>query len=101
LLAEQVSIRNLPLILDAVAEAVPHSRNVNLIVEHVRVRLSQQICQTLVGEDGFISVVTLQPKWEQAFLSHIEQQGEDRVFTMQIGRASCRERVYMTHGAVV
>lgn len=82
LLAEQVSVRNLPLILEAVAEAVPHSRNVNLIVEHVRVRLSQQICQTLVGEDGFISVVTLQPKWEQAFLSHIEQQGEDRVFTM-------------------
>ncbi len=82
LLAEQVSIRNLPLILEAVAEAAPHSRNVGLIVEHVRARLAQQICQTLAGNDGFLRAVTLQPKWEQAFMDHIEQQGEDRVFTM-------------------
>ncbi len=82
LLAEHVSIRNLPLILEAVAEASPHSRNVNLIVEHVRGRLAQQICQGLLGPDGFISVITLQWNWEQAFHEHIEQQGEDRVFTM-------------------
>lgn len=82
LLSEHVSIRNLPLILEAIAEAAPHSRNVGLIVEHVRSRLSQQICQGLMSEDGFVRVLSLQPKWEQAFHEHIEQQGEDRVFTM-------------------
>ncbi|WP_119461153.1 flagellar biosynthesis protein FlhA [Rhodospirillaceae bacterium SYSU D60014] len=82
LLAEHVSIRNLPRILEGVSEAVAHTRNVNVIVEHVRTKLAQQICQNLIGPDGFISVVTLAPKWEQAFLDHIKPEGEDRVFTM-------------------
>lgn len=82
LLAEHVSIRNLPRILEGVSEAVAHTRNVNIIVEHVRTKLAQQICQSLVGPDGFISVVTLSSRWEQAFGEHIKAEGEDRVFTM-------------------
>ncbi|MFT4003273.1 MAG: flagellar biosynthesis protein FlhA, partial [Rhizobium sp.] len=39
LLAERVSIRNLHLILEAVAELAPHVRKTEQIVEHVRVRM--------------------------------------------------------------
>ena len=38
LLAERVSIRNLSLILEAIAEVAPHVRRPEQIVEHVRVR---------------------------------------------------------------
>ena len=44
LLAERVSIRNLSLILEAIAEIAPHVRRPEQIVEHVRVRMAQQIC---------------------------------------------------------
>src|SRR5208337_3622681 len=44
LLAERVSIRNLNLILEAVAEIAPHVKRPEAIVERVRIRLAQQIC---------------------------------------------------------
>jgi flagellar biosynthesis protein FlhA len=47
LLAERVSIRNLHLILEAVAEISPHVRRTEQIVEHVRIRMAQQICGDL------------------------------------------------------
>ena len=50
LLAERVSIRNLNLILEAVAEIAPHVRRPEEIVEHVRIRLSQQICGDLARQ---------------------------------------------------
>src|SRR3546814_9716612 len=82
LLAEHVSIRNLPRILEGVSEAVAHTRNVNVIVEHFRTKLAKQICQKLIGPDGFISVITLAPEWEQAFHEHIKPEGADRAFTL-------------------
>ncbi|MEM9224572.1 MAG: flagellar biosynthesis protein FlhA, partial [Pseudomonadota bacterium] len=44
LLAERISIRNLHLILEAVAEVSPHARRAEVVAEHVRVRLAPQIC---------------------------------------------------------
>src|SRR5690606_20304442 len=43
LLAERVSIRDLPTILEGVAEATQHTRNLTLITELVRARLARQI----------------------------------------------------------
>ena len=51
LLAERVSIRNLHLILEAIAEIAPHVRRSEQIAEHVRMRLAQQICGDL-ADDG-------------------------------------------------
>ena len=48
LLAERVSIRNLHLILEAIAEIAPHVRRAEQIAEHVRMRMAQQICGDLV-----------------------------------------------------
>ena len=56
LLAERVSIRNLSLILEAVAEVAPHARRPEQIAEQVRIRLSQQICGDL-ADDGALAVL--------------------------------------------
>ena len=45
LLAERVSIRDLPTILEGIAEACGYSRNISVVTEHVRARLARQICE--------------------------------------------------------
>ena len=82
LLSERISIRDLPTILEGVAEACAVTRNVNAITEHVRTRLARQISSEFTGEGGFIPLITLSPQWEQAFAESIIGDGEDRQLAM-------------------
>ncbi|MGP4750857.1 flagellar biosynthesis protein FlhA [Agrobacterium pusense] len=77
LLAERVSIRNLHLILEAVAELAPHVRKTEQIVEHVRVRMSQQLCGDL-ADNGVLRVLRLGNKWDMVFHQALkrDQKGE-------------------------
>jgi flagellar biosynthesis protein FlhA len=58
LLAERVSIRNLHLILEAIAEVAPHARRAEFIAEHVRMRIAQQICGDLT-DGGVLKIMRL------------------------------------------
>ncbi|MFN0113998.1 MAG: flagellar biosynthesis protein FlhA [Paracoccaceae bacterium] len=69
LLEERVSIRNLPLILEAVAEA-RGSGNAEAICEHVRRRLGFQLVAEIRRDDGTLPLVQLAPEWEDAFTTH-------------------------------
>jgi flagellar biosynthesis protein FlhA len=82
LLAERVSIRDLPLILEAIGEALGATQNVVLITEHVRTRLARQISTACTAEAGFIPILTLSMAWEQAFLGAIAGQNEERQLAM-------------------
>ncbi len=82
LLQERVSIRDLGSVLEGVSEACSHSRNVMIITEHVRTRLSRQISDSNTGMQGFIPLVTLSPEWEQAFLDSLQGTGEERQLVM-------------------
>ena len=75
LLAERVSIRNLHLILEAIAEIVPHVRRSEQVVEHVRMRISQQICGDL-SENGELKVLRLGPRWDLAFQQSLKRDGK-------------------------
>lgn len=70
LLEEQVSIRNLPLILEAVAEARVITNQPEGICEQVRQRLGFQLVGTLRREDGTIPLIQLAPEWEETFASY-------------------------------
>ena len=76
LLEERVSIRNLPLILEAIAEARTPQAPVEAIVEHVRQRLGFQIIADYRRSDGTIPLIQLSPDWEDAFSTY--QMGGDR-----------------------
>ncbi|WP_191061603.1 flagellar biosynthesis protein FlhA [Geminicoccus harenae] len=78
LLAERVSIRDLPTVLEAIGEALTHSQNTVVIVEHVRSRLARQISTMFTGEGGYIPVVTLSAGWEQALGEALVGNGEER-----------------------
>jgi flagellar biosynthesis protein FlhA len=69
LLEERVSIRNLPLILEAVAEARSFGPP-EAICEHVRQRLGFQITADVQREDGSLPLIQLAPEWEKTFAAH-------------------------------
>jgi len=76
LLEERVSIRNLPLILEAVAEARSSMPTAEAVAEHVRQRLGFQIVAELRRADGTVPLVQLAPEWEEIFATY--QVGADR-----------------------
>ena len=82
LLAERISIRDMPQILEGVAEACQSTRSTTQITEHVRMRLARQLCEQNTTEQGFIPLVTLSPEWEQSFAESLIGQGDDRQLSM-------------------
>jgi flagellar biosynthesis protein FlhA len=78
LLAERVSIRDLATILEGIADGIAGSRNPIMLAEHVRARLSRQLCAQHTSPDGYLSLVALSVKWEQAFAESRVGQGDDR-----------------------
>ena len=70
LLAEQVSIRNLPLILEATAEARQVHSTPEAICEHVRQRLGFQLVAGLQQPDGSLPLIQLAPEWEDTFSTY-------------------------------
>lgn len=69
LLDERVSIRNLPLILEAIAEARPLGAP-EAICEHVRQRLGFQILAELKRPDGTVPLIQLAADWEKVFQTY-------------------------------
>jgi flagellar biosynthesis protein FlhA len=83
LLSERVSIRNLHLILEAVAEIAPHVRKPEVIVEHVRLRLAQQICGDL-AQDGVLKIVRLGNRWDISFMQSLKRDAKGEVIEFDI-----------------
>ena len=70
LLAEQISIRNLPLILESVSEVRGQLTRSEEICEHVRQRLGFQLVADLRHPDGSLPLLQLAPEWEERFSSY-------------------------------
>jgi flagellar biosynthesis protein FlhA len=88
LLAERVSIRDLSAILEGIADGIGGSRNPVTLAEHVRARLSRQICAQHTSPGGYLPLIALSAKWEQAFAESMVGQGDDRQLAMQPSKLS-------------
>jgi flagellar biosynthesis protein FlhA len=88
LLAERVSIRDLATILEGIADGIPGSRNPVTLAEHVRARLSRQLCAQYTSQSGYLPLIALSARWEQAFAESLVGQGDDRQLAMQPSRLS-------------
>jgi len=73
LLRERVSIRNLELILQTLADFGPRTREAEVLTEYVRHALARQICASYADEEGQLRVVTLSPDLERELLDAIRQ----------------------------
>src|SRR5690348_2218837 len=88
LLAERVSIRDLATILEGIADGIAGSRNPATLTEHVRARLSRQLCAQYTSQSGYLPLIALSARWEQAFAESLVGQGDDRQLAMQPSRLS-------------
>ncbi|MGP9788491.1 flagellar biosynthesis protein FlhA [Roseinatronobacter sp. NSM] len=70
LLEERVSIRNLPLILEAIAEVRGALHGPESVCEHVRQRLGFQLVAPLKRGDGTLPLIQLAPDWEDIFTTY-------------------------------
>jgi flagellar biosynthesis protein FlhA len=86
LLNERISIRDLPTILEGIAEIAGTGRSTQTIVEHVRARLARQICAANLGQDGNLPLLTLSPQWERDFAEAMVGEGEQRHLAMAPSR---------------
>jgi len=88
LLSERVSIRDLSTILEGIAEGIGMSRNPVTLAEHVRARLSRQICAQHTSSTGHLPLIALSAKWEQTFAESMVGQGDERQLAMQPSKLS-------------
>ncbi len=86
LLREQVSVRDLSTILEAVSEASRGSHNVGHITEHVRTRLARQISFANTNADGYIPIIAMSPGWEQTFIEALTSNGDERMLSLAPSR---------------
>ncbi len=57
-------------------------------IRHVRARLARQICAQYATPGGYLPLIALSAKWEQAFADSMVGQGEERTLAMQPSRLS-------------
>jgi len=74
LLSERISMRNIPLILETIAEVKPAMNSVEQIAECVRQRLSYQFIAKLRDSQGRLPLVQIGTGWEDIFSKHETKQ---------------------------
>lgn len=76
LLRENIPIRDLVTILEALADAARHSKEILYLTERVREALARQISHMFTNERGYIPAITLDPTLEEEIaqaVSHSER----------------------------
>jgi len=75
LLAEQVPVRDIRSIAEAIANNAGRSQDTGALVAAVRVGLSRAIVQSIVGVESELPVITLEPRLEQILLNSLQKAG--------------------------
>ncbi len=73
LLKEKISIRNLPVILETLADYVNVTKDYELLTEYVRLSLARQICSELIDDENNLVVATLDPQIEVMISQNLQQ----------------------------
>jgi len=74
LLEERVSVRNLPVVLEAIAEGRTALSTPEQIAEYVRQRIGFQFISKLRDSEGYLPLIQLSPEWEELFSHHESEQ---------------------------
>jgi flagellar biosynthesis protein FlhA len=82
LLREGVSVRNLSVILEAIADYAHVSKNPDDISEQVRRRLGEFFVPELETSPGVIEAITLDPRIEQHLLTRVQRSAYDVTLTL-------------------
>jgi flagellar biosynthesis protein FlhA len=86
LLTERISIRDLATILEGIAEVAGPGASPQFIAEHVRSRLSRQLCAANLNANNTLPLLTLSPQWERDFAEAMVGEGNNRHLAMAPSR---------------
>ncbi|MFF7708279.1 flagellar biosynthesis protein FlhA [Pseudomonas sp. NPDC007930] len=94
LLAEQVPVRDIRTIAEAIANNASRSQDTAALVQHVRAALARAIVQSIVGTESELPVITLEPKLEQILLNSLQKagQGQEEGVLLEPGMAERLQR---------
>jgi flagellar biosynthesis protein FlhA len=73
LLRERISIRNLEMILETLADYGRRTKDIEVLAEYCRHCLAREICGAYVDEEGKLHVVTVDPTIEREILDSMRQ----------------------------
>ena len=83
LLTENVSIRDLLTIFETLADWAPRTKDIVFLSEKVRQSLARHINQQYQSEDGFLSVITIDPQLEERIASSIKTGNEGEQLSLE------------------
>ena len=94
LLQEQVPVRDIRTIAEAIANVAVKSQDPAAMVAAVRVALARAIVQSIVGLELELPVITLEPRLEQILLNSIQKagQGSEEGILLEPGMAEKLQR---------
>ncbi len=85
LLAQKLPIKDMITILEVISDVAEYSKNVDLIVEQVRARLSRVITKQYADENGVVKLLTLSPQTEQKLLEKLIDRDGYKELLLNIG----------------
>jgi flagellar biosynthesis protein FlhA len=85
LLHEKIPLKDMLTILETIADIAEFTKNVELITEQVRAKLSRVITQMYAGEDGVIRLLTFDTNTEQLLLQKSQDKDGVRNLMLNVG----------------
>jgi len=84
LLHEKIPLKDMLSILETIADIAEFTKNVDVITEQVRAKLSRIITQMYAGEDGVIRLLTFDTSSEQLMLEKSQEQDGSRTLLLNV-----------------
>jgi flagellar biosynthesis protein FlhA len=84
LLHEKIPIKDMITILETITDTAEITKNLDIIVEQVRSRLSRVITNLYKDENGVLKLLTFDTNTEQYLLNKLQQQGDQRQFLLNV-----------------
>ncbi|MDO9267035.1 MAG: flagellar biosynthesis protein FlhA [Sulfurimonas sp.] len=84
LLHEKIPLKDMLTILETIADIAEYTKNVDIITEQVRAKLSRIITQMYAGDDGVIRLLTFDTASEQLMLEKSQERDGTRVLLLSV-----------------
>ena len=84
LLHEKIPLKDMLTILETIADIAEFTKNIDIITEQVRAKLSRIITQMYAGEDGVIRLLTFDTSSEQLMLEKSQERDGTRTLLLSV-----------------
>ncbi len=101
LLHEKIPLKDMLTILETIADIAEFTKNVELITEQVRAKLSRVITQMYAGEDGVIRLLTFDTNTEQLLLQKSQDKDGIRNLMLNVGEINALIQATSTKAAEI